>query len=123
MLFVLGYVGFIWGRLPGHYDPKILDGKGYATGQEFACGWNFRHFMVYQCDGLQFFHDSIKVYLVTFVYIPLVILFGVFLSPFWFLYERSFWPIAIFMLGVYVFIAYLFYRRYKRKYSVPIIKS
>lgn len=115
-LIALGYLAFIWGRLPGHFNPNQLSGKGPITGYEFSCGWNWRSPMLYACEEEQFFHDSLRVYFGVVLFVPLVAVFGIFLSPFWLLFDHFLWPFALFVLTTEVFVGYLLYRWYKRKH-------
>jgi hypothetical protein len=111
LLIALGYLAFIWGRLPGHFDPNRLMGKGPVTGEEFACGWDFRHSFWVGCSGWEFFSQSMRVFFSIF-WLPLWFIFG---SPFFLLFDRDFWPIAVFVVGVYVLLGYFLYQGYKKK--------
>ena len=117
LLLVLGYLYFIWGKLPGQYDPTRLDGKGIASGDRFVCGGYFKSPMLIECDGWKFFHDSTRLYAFIAAYLPLLMIAGLFAAPFLLLFDRHLWPAGIFVWVVLLNIAYLFYRRYKRKHS------
>lgn len=117
VLLILGYLYFIWGKLPGQYDPTRLDGKGLPAGDQFMCGGYFRRPMLFGCDGQKFFHDSIRVYIFIVVYLPLFLVASLLAAPFWLLFDRHLWPAGVFIWVVLLSVAHLFYRRYKRRHS------
>ena len=119
LLWFIGYFVFIWGRLPGQYDPTVLSAKSLATGDQYVCGWNWRSPMLWECGRVEFFYGSARVYSLLTIYLPLAAVLGLTLTPFFIFAVPELWPAGVFVWIVILSIAYFFYRRYKRKYSQP----